>query len=260
MFRPNVAFTPGAPAALAAAGTVARPPAPVAPASASAAGFGSLYASLNRDIGGKIRNGFERTFEPQLSSQATQWVNAMRARTEAADAAKAERRVLSGAGVTVFGSIDPDRQAFLAEIMPHARRAGAMIGAAPELIAAHAALESGWGSQPLKNARGETTHNLFGIKATGGWKGASAASNTTEYIDGKAVKMVDRFRAYPTYASAFRDYATLLRDSPRYAGVHNVGDDAHAFARALKRGGYATDPAYERKLVQMAGQVKGMVR
>ncbi|MEW1781093.1 flagellar assembly peptidoglycan hydrolase FlgJ [Arthrobacter sp. NPDC080086] len=248
MFRPDVTFN-------ATPGTVARPPAPAAPASASAAGFGSLYKSLNRDITGAIRNGFERTFEPQLSSQATQWVNAMQARAEAA-----ERRVPSGAGVTVFGSIDPDRQAFLAEIMPHARRAGAMIGAAPELIAAHAALESGWGRKPLTNARGETTHNVFGIKATGNWKGASSASATTEYVDGEAVKMVERFRAYPSYASAFRDYGTLLRDSPRYAGVHNVGDDARAFARALKRGGYATDPAYESKLVQMAGQVKGLVR
>ncbi|NMV36304.1 flagellar assembly peptidoglycan hydrolase FlgJ [Ralstonia insidiosa] len=234
---------------------VARPPAPAAPASAPAAGFGSLYKSLSRDISGTVRNGFERTFAPQLSSQATQWVNAMQARAEAA-----QRPVPSGAGVTVFGSVDPDRQAFLAEIMPHARRAGAMIGAAPELIAAHAALESGWGSKPLTNARGETTHNLFGIKATGNWKGASSASATTEYVDGEAVKTVDRFRAYPSYASAFRDYGTLLRDSPRYAGVHNVGDDARAFARALKRGGYATDPAYESKLVQMAGQVKGMVR
>ena len=258
MFRPNVAqssqpFTPG---------PVARPPAPAAPSSASAAGFGSLYASLNRDIHSKVRSGFERGDAPQLSSQATQWVNAMRARTEAAAAAatQADASVSRGAGVTVFGAVDPDRQAFLAEIMPHARRAGAMIGAAPELIAAHAALESGWGSKPLKNARGETTHNLFGIKATGNWKGDSAASNTTEFIDGSAVKMVDRFRAYPSYAGAFRDYATLLRDSPRYAGVRDVGSDARAFASALKRGGYATDPAYESKLVQVAAQVKGMVR
>lgn len=240
-------------------GTVARPSAPsapAAPASASAAGFGSLYASLKRDINSTVRNGFAQNHAPQLSSQATQWFNAMRARAEAQD----DGRVPSGAGVTVFGSVDPDRQAFLAEIMPHARRAGAMIGAAPELIAAHAALESGWGSKPLKNARGDTTHNLFGIKATGGWKGASAASTTTEYENGEPVKVVERFRAYPTYDGAFRDYATLLRDSPRYAGVRNVGDDAHAFARALKRGGYATDPAYVSKLVQVAGQVKGMMR
>ena len=254
MLRPNVTFAAATP------GTVARPPAPAVPTSAAAAGFGSLYKSLNRDITGTIRNGFERASAPQLSSQANQWVNAMRARAEAAEAAKGGQRVSSGAGVTVFGSVDPDRQAFLAEIMPHARRAGAMIGAAPELIAAHAALESGWGRKPLTNARGETTHNVFGIKATGNWKGASSASATTEYVDGEAVKMVERFRAYPSYASAFRDYGTLLRDSPRYAGVHNVGDDARAFARALKRGGYATDPAYESKLVQVAGQVKGLIR
>ncbi|MPV70249.1 flagellar assembly peptidoglycan hydrolase FlgJ [Burkholderia sp. BE17] len=254
MFRPNVSFAPATP------GTVAGSPAPVAPAGTPVAGFGSLYASLNRDIGGKIRNGFERSVESQLSSQAVTWANVMRARAEAAEAAKVERGAPSGVGATVPGTADSDRQAFLAEIMPYARRAGAMIGAAPELIAAHAALESGWGSKPLKNASGETTHNLFGIKATGGWTGASVSSATTEYLNGSAVKMVDHFRAYRSYDGAFHDYAKLLRDSPRYVGVRNVGDDARAFASVLKRGGYATDPAYVTKLVETVGQVKGMAR
>ncbi|WP_175885457.1 glucosaminidase domain-containing protein [Burkholderia sp. BCC0044] len=252
MFRPDVVFAPAVP------GTVADSPAPAAPARASAAGFGSLYASLDRDIRGTIRNGFERTTELQLSSQAVAWANAMRARAEAGR--DAGHRIPDGPGAAIAHSDGPEQQAFLAEIMPHARRAGAMIGTAPELIAAHAALESGWGTRPLKNARGETTHNLFGIKSAGGWQGESAAAATTEYVNGAPVKMVDHFRAYRGYAGAFLDYATLLRDSPRYAGALNTGDDAHAFASALKRGGYATDPAYVSKFVTMARQVKGMVR
>lgn len=253
MFRPNVAFVPAAP------GPIARTPSPVASASEAATGFGSLYASLNRDIRGNIRNGFGRSTEPHLSSQAATWTNMMRARAEAL--AEPQQGVLgNGAPATGPNFADSDQQAFLAEIMPHARRAGAMIGAAPELIAAHAALESGWGSKPLKNVRGETTHNLFGIKSAGGWAGESAAAVTTEYVNGSAVKMVDHFRAYRSYSGAFHDYAKLLRDSPRYAGVRNVGDDASAFASALKRGGYATDPAYATKLVEMVGLVKRMVR
>lgn len=255
MFRSNVAFAPAAPS------PVARPLSPVASASEPRAGFGSLYASLNRDIGGNIRNGFGRSVESQLSSQATVWANVMHARAQALESANPGRGAAGiGARATGPNSADSDRRAFLAEIMPHARRAGAMIGAAPELIAAHAALESGWGSKPLKNVRGETAHNLFGIKSTGGWAGASVASVTTEYLNGAAVKVVDRFRAYQSYGGAFHDYAKLLRDSPRYAGVRNVGDDARAFASALKRGGYATDPAYATKLVEMAGLVKRMVR
>ncbi|WP_175763384.1 glucosaminidase domain-containing protein [Burkholderia ambifaria] len=253
MFRPNVAFVPAAP------GPIARTPSPVASASEAATGFGSLYASLNRDIRGNIRNGFGRSTEPHLSSQAATWTNMMRARAEAL--AEPQQGVLgNGAPATGPNFADSDQQAFLAEIMPHARRAGAMIGAAPELIAAHAALESGWGSKPLKNVRGETTHNLFGIKSAGGWAGESAAAVTTEYVNGSVVKMVDHFRAYRSYSGAFHDYAKLLRDSPRYAGVRNVGDDASAFASALKRGGYATDPAYATKLVEMVGLVKRMVR
>lgn len=222
-----------------------------------------MYASLNRDIGGTVRNGFSRTSEAQLSSQAAHWMDALRAR-ETEQAAQAERGEAKGASAAAFvtrSTADADRRAFLAQIMPHARRAGAAIGAAPELIAAHAALESGWGAKPLTNARGETTHNLFGIKATGGWRGASVAATTTEYYDGTtASKVVERFRAYSGYAGAFRDYAALLANSPRYAHALNAGDDAHAFARGLKRGGYATDPAYESKLVQVVSQVRGIAR
>jgi flagellar protein FlgJ len=221
-----------------------------------------LYTSLSRDINGSIRNGFERTSTSQLSSQAVQWHEAMRMRNEAAKAERTTngKALTSAAFVTTAGPVDPDRQAFLAKIMPHARRAGETLGAAPELIAAHAALESGWGAKPLTNARGETTHNLFGIKATGNWKGASAASTTTEYLGGVATKVVEHFRAYPTYAGAFRDYAALLKNSPRYADALDAGSDARQFARALKRGGYATDPAYENKLVQVVEQVRKLFR
>lgn len=240
-----VSATPASPAPIAANGR----------SRASAASFGSMYASLSRDIGGAIRNGFVQTGKPQLSSQATQWFDAMRMR----NADKAEKSAASKATSSAMAA-DPDRQAFLADIMPHARRAGQALGAAPELIAAHAALESGWGAKPLTNARGETTHNLFGIKATGGWKGASAAATTTEYLGGVATKVVEHFRAYPSYAGAFRDYAALLKNSPRYTAALDAGSDARKFARALKQGGYATDPAYESKLVQVVEQVRKVFR
>ena len=35
----------------------------------------------------------------------------------------------------------------------------------------------------------------------------------------------------------------------------NTGNDVHAFATALQRGGYATDPNYANKLVSLAEQL-----
>jgi flagellar protein FlgJ len=55
---------------------------------------------------------------------------------------------------------------------PGRKEAADKLGVAPELVSAHAALESGWGQRPLKNGDGSSTHNLFGIKAGASWHGA----------------------------------------------------------------------------------------
>jgi flagellar protein FlgJ len=129
---------------------------------------------------------------------------------------------------------------------------------APELVSAHAALESGWGQRPLRNTDGSSTYNLFGIKAGNNWHGGVAESATTEYMGGAALKTSARFRAYPDQASAFRDYAQMLIDNPRFRGALGAGNDAQAFASGLAKGGYATDPAYAAKLARLAGKLQGI--
>ena len=71
-------------------------------------------------------------------------------------------------------------------------------------------------------------------------------------MNGVAQKSVERFRAYASYAEAFRDYANLLASNPRYAEVLNQ-QDAAGFARSLQRAGYATDPMYAAKLERIIG-------
>ena len=41
----------------------------------------------------------------------------------------------------------------------------------------------------------------------------------------------------------------MIRDNPRYSAALGTGSDVRAFANALQRGGYATDPEYANKLV-----------
>jgi flagellar protein FlgJ len=74
---------------------------------------------------------------------------------------------------------------------------------------------------------------------------------TTEYVDGKAQKVVEKFRAYDSYAESFADWARLIGDNPRYAKVMEAGTDAAQFAQGLQRAGYATDPAYAEKLTRV---------
>ena len=155
------------------------------------------------------------------------------------------------------GATSTIEQQFLASIAPLARDAGLRLGVAPELVAAHAALESGWGQRPVRTRSGSDSHNLFGIKAGGAWTGAVANAATTEYQDGKPQATSANFRSYPDPASAFDDYARLLLNNPRFSGALHAGADAHAFAQGLARGGYATDPAYAAKLGALAARLQG---
>ncbi len=113
---------------------------------------------------------------------------------------------------------------------------------------AQAAHETGWGRREIRGADGTDSNNLFGIKAGAGWTGPTVTTTTTEVIDGQPQKVQAKFRAYATPEESFRDYARLIGNSPRYAGVVRAGSDATAFAQGLQRAGYATDPQYAAKL------------
>lgn len=108
--------------------------------------------------------------------------------------------------------------------------------------------ETGWGRFEIKQKGGVPSHNLFGIKAGSSWTGKVAEVTTTEYVNGVAHKKVARFRAYDSYADAFKDYARLISESPRYAKVREQTGSVHAFATGLQNAGYATDPQYAAKL------------
>ena len=108
--------------------------------------------------------------------------------------------------------------------------------------------ETGWGKREIKGPGGENSFNLFGIKAGGSWKGKVAEITTTEYVNGVAKKQVAKFRAYDSYQDAFKDYARLMTESPRYAKVMQQSNTPQAFASGLQKAGYATDPEYAAKL------------
>ena len=221
------------------------PTAPTRPATATGGGsdFGSAFAKVQGEVADFIQNGGGAS-TPELTPEGSLW----RARSAASVLAAPEEEGASASG---------EQQAFLQSIAPWAKEAADKLGVTPELVQAHAALESGWGQRPIRTADGASSHNLFGIKAGGKWEGATSETATTEYVGGAAVKTSARFRAYPDGAAAFRDYAQMLLDNPRYKGAIGAGSDVHAFAQGLAKGGYATDPAYAAKLARLAGKLQG---
>jgi len=213
------------------------------PATVAAGSFGSVFQQVQGEVARFIEQG---------GGNATSLSPQGRAYLEQSQPVNVLGSINQG------GEIGEVQQQFLASIKPWTEETGARLGVAPEIVAAHAALESGWGQRPLRQGTGADTNNLFGIKAGGKWQGDVASNVTTEYEagSGTALKKTERFRSYPDQASAFRDYAQVLLDNPRYRAALNTGADAGAFAQGLARGGYATDPHYAAKLTQLATRLQ----
>jgi flagellar protein FlgJ len=140
---------------------------------------------------------------------------------------------------------------FLQRHRAAAERTEAATGIPAEFLLAQAAHETGWGRRDIRHADGTPSHNLFGIKAGPGWRGAVAEITTTEYEGGLAQKVQARFRAYASPEAAFDDYARMITGSPRWREALARADDPRGFAQGLQRGGYATDPDYADKLTRV---------
>ncbi len=152
-------------------------------------------------------------------------------------------------GAAASAPVTSETQAsFISDLWPAAQEAGQQLGVDPRNLIAQAALETNWGTHVPSN-------NLFGIKAGGQWSGSTVSAGTQEYENGTAVSTTGQFRAYDSRTQSFQDYVSLLRNSPRYAAALNTGSNVHAFATALQRGGYATDPDYASKISSIAGSI-----
>ena len=146
----------------------------------------------------------------------------------------------------------PERGAagFVQQHTRAAEAAEASTGIPAAFMVAQAAHETGWGRKEIRHADGSPSFNLFGIKAGPGWNGPTAEITTTEFMGGVAHKVTAKFRAYGSYEESFADYARMMKNSPRYAGVARA-DTAGEFAQGLQKAGYATDPAYADKLTRV---------
>ena len=148
------------------------------------------------------------------------------------------------------------QEEFVQAVLPAARAAAHKLGVDPEVVVAHAALETGWGKSVPTGADGRPSFNLFGIKAGARWSGDTSLSATHEFAGGRMQSTLASFRAYDSPEQSIRDYAGVLQSSPRYSAALNTGSDVAAFARGLQQGGYATDPDYVSKLTAVAARLK----
>lgn len=165
--------------------------------------------------------------------------------------ADALAQATSGAGLVRFGSSSE----FVEAMLPMAEKAAARLGVDPHYLVAQAALETGWGKSIIKQPDGSNSHNLFGIKAHGGWQGESANVVTHEYRDGVKGQERASFRSYASFEQSFDDYVNFLEGNGRYTQALARTENPDTFFRELQQAGYATDPQYARKVSQIARQL-----
>lgn len=122
-------------------------------------------------------------------------------------------------------------------------------GIDPANLLGLAKLETQAGAKTVKGG-GADTRNLFNVKDF------SKDGTGIRARDG-AEGSNDRYRAYGSYRESVEDLVGLLER--RYPGAAKAGSP-EAFARELKRGGYATDPAYESKLARVIRSSGGAAR
>ncbi len=110
----------------------------------------------------------------------------------------------------------------------------------PEVVAAQWALESGYG----KHTSGK--NNFFGIKGSPG-----TTTETKEFLNGKWVTIKDTFKDYNTPEECIQHLISLWYDDYKgYEGV-NRATSAEECCRLLQQEGYATDPSYPQKLINL---------
>ncbi len=121
---------------------------------------------------------------------------------------------------------------------------------AASLQTAQAILETAWGQKlPSDKYSGKFSYNLFGIKgsATNGY----VISNTWEVYNGKSYRVDAKFRAYNNVEESWLDHKRLLLEKSRYKPFRDVMYDSTLGAYAIRRCGYATDPRYPIKLINI---------
>jgi flagellum-specific peptidoglycan hydrolase FlgJ len=131
----------------------------------------------------------------------------------------------------------------VAQVGQAAQSIAPQYGLYASIMAAQALLESGYGQSTLASKY----NNYFGIKASAGQ--AYVAMPTTEFINGKWVYPVEKFRTFNSIAEGFISNAKLLSGWSYYEGCWKKNCNSYVDAANWLQGRYATDPTYASKLI-----------
>jgi len=139
---------------------------------------------------------------------------------------------------------------FIYAILPLAVKTQRETGLPAVIMAAQAILETGYGEYIIKDPQtADSSYNLFNIKGEG--PAGSIFISTLEYQGDKLIKVNSYFKAYHSYQESFNDYAVFILQTPRYEAAVAAANSPEKYAEKLQECGYATDPKYADKLLNI---------
>lgn len=142
-----------------------------------------------------------------------------------------------------------DQRAFIKKIAPYAQQMQRQYHVLPSITMAQAILESDWGNSTLS----QKFNNFYGIKGASDQPGA--VLKTQEFTNGQWETVTARFRSYGSWQESMQAHSLLLVNGTdwnanQYQSVIQAGNYKQA-AQALYQDGYATDPGYPEKLINL---------
>ena len=140
---------------------------------------------------------------------------------------------------------------FVETLRPVVEQAAGKSGINADAMIAQAALETGWGSRMIRKQDGSNSFNLFGIKTGKHWQGDSVTVPSMEYSDGRARMHYSSFRVYDSFQHSIDDYVKFISTNERYRDALASATDAYDYVNALQDAGYATDPDYAKKIMEI---------
>jgi flagellum-specific peptidoglycan hydrolase FlgJ len=194
---------------------------------------------------------------PPAAGFSADWTKLLALKTQTMDGqdADAVKRLQAALGVHVDGVLGSAtchalQKAFADLVYVAACASEATSGIPAAITAAQAILETGYGTEVPKDAKGTYSFNLFGIKAAPGQSYVTVV--THEYIGGVFRQGTADFAAYGNFQESLDAHAELLTSSQGFRSLFAVRPvDLAACAAGLKNGGYATDPEYDTKLLEI---------
>ena len=148
---------------------------------------------------------------------------------------------------------------FVTALTQPAKKVQDKLGVPFEVVIAQAALETGWGQKIIKDNKGESSNNLFNIKADARWSGEKVSKDTLEFEQGTMVKRSAPFRMYESLNESVNDYIDFLSNNDRYQGALDKANNVEHFLQGLQQAGYATDPQYANKIMATLRTVTSLI-